>query len=84
MGNMPKCKVFEELKLALEDALSHEQGEKINLRLTKALKSPKGTFDSSPNTVHLRKCSMFGVEVISPGRGGEKLAQRVSAGKDYR
>jgi hypothetical protein len=24
---------------------------------------------------------MFGVEVISPGRGVEKLAQRVSAGK---
>jgi hypothetical protein len=45
------------------------------------VKSPKGTSDSSPNTVHLRKCSMFGVEVISPGRGVEKLAQRVSAGK---
>jgi hypothetical protein len=39
--------------------------------------SPKGTHESSPNTVHLRKCSMFGVELISPGRGGEKLAQRV-------
>jgi hypothetical protein len=37
----------------------------------------RGTCESSPNTVHLRKCSMFGVEVISPGRGVEKLAQRV-------
>ena len=33
---MRKCKVFTELKVALEDALAYERGEKINLRITDA------------------------------------------------
>jgi hypothetical protein len=35
---MAKRKIFEELKLALGDALAYERGEKVNLRTTKAPK----------------------------------------------
>jgi hypothetical protein len=32
---MTKRKIFEELKLSLEDALAYERGQKINLRTIK-------------------------------------------------
>ncbi len=32
---MPECKIFNELKMALESALAYERGEKVNLRVTR-------------------------------------------------
>ena|SRR5437764_1443953 len=32
---MPKRKIFNELKMALESALAYERGEKVNLRVTR-------------------------------------------------
>lgn len=52
---MAKRKVFEELKLALEDALAHERGEKVDLR-TLQVPAPAGKNKlQSPRSVILSK-----------------------------
>jgi hypothetical protein len=49
---MAKRNVFEELKLALEDALAHERGEKVNLRTTQVpALARKNKLQSSPSVI---------------------------------
>ena len=41
MSKRKKVKVFDELKLALEDSLAYERGESVNLRVTEIPAPPK-------------------------------------------